>query len=427
MQAYYGSKISPHMTKTDEGYLICHDVPINRVGMQEYAGDELGMGDNNLHKVLRRPEEVFDKAALASFEGKPVTDGHPPEVINAENIQIYEKGHAQNVRRGVGADSGTTIADLFITDPQLIHEIENGKREISCGYTYDLLPHENGIFEQRRIRGNHIAVVDAGRAGHRVAIKDEKPEKSIERGNTMPNNKKGFWGRIIRSLAKDESISPEELEEVSKKAKEPEDTDEIPADKKPEQVSQEKEPENEPEKKPEVQPKKEPETNDEAPDTAVLLQKVIELLDGLKAELAPKESGDDLDNLIKPKDNKKEEEEDESPEEQEPEVTLPAEKIPEKPVKAKDEMSTTAAITQEVLRKAIKDPHTYKMAAKDAADAIRNAYGVPRDNSGYMAFVRTTADAARKRTANSYINEHNIVNAQSAYDKLNPHVRKEDK
>ena len=32
--AYYGARISPHMTRTPEGYLICHDVPINRTGDQ---------------------------------------------------------------------------------------------------------------------------------------------------------------------------------------------------------------------------------------------------------------------------------------------------------------------------------------------------------------------------------------------------------
>lgn len=32
MIAYYGSKISEHMTKTPEGFLICHDVPIARIG-----------------------------------------------------------------------------------------------------------------------------------------------------------------------------------------------------------------------------------------------------------------------------------------------------------------------------------------------------------------------------------------------------------
>lgn len=32
--AYYGSQISPHMDLTPEGFLVCRDVPINRVGEQ---------------------------------------------------------------------------------------------------------------------------------------------------------------------------------------------------------------------------------------------------------------------------------------------------------------------------------------------------------------------------------------------------------
>ena len=79
MIAYYGSKISEHMTKTPEGFLICHDVPIARIGQQEYFAGELGLdgGPDRLVQVQRRPEDVFDPAAVASFEGKDVTQNHP--------------------------------------------------------------------------------------------------------------------------------------------------------------------------------------------------------------------------------------------------------------------------------------------------------------------------------------------------------------
>lgn len=86
MIAYYGSKISEHMTKTPEGFLICHDVPIARIGQQEYFAGELGLdGDpDRLVQVQRRPEDVFDPAAVASFEGKDVTQNHPPERLMPE-------------------------------------------------------------------------------------------------------------------------------------------------------------------------------------------------------------------------------------------------------------------------------------------------------------------------------------------------------
>ena len=85
--AYYGDRISPHMTDTPEGFLICHDVPIARTGPQDYLARELQLdGDpDRFVSVQRYPEDVFEAATLASFEGKPVTDGHPPENVGPEN------------------------------------------------------------------------------------------------------------------------------------------------------------------------------------------------------------------------------------------------------------------------------------------------------------------------------------------------------
>ncbi len=57
------------MTRSPEGFLICHDVPINRTGVYEYYGSEIGKDGpdaDKTFKVLRRPEDVFKPAALAS-------------------------------------------------------------------------------------------------------------------------------------------------------------------------------------------------------------------------------------------------------------------------------------------------------------------------------------------------------------------------
>lgn len=429
--AYYGSRISPHITKTPEGYLVCHDVPINRIGMQDYLGSEMGMYGVDAakpFKVLRRPEEVFDPAAVASFEGKPVTDDHPPENVTPENIHAFARGHAQNVRKGTGENDGYTIADLYITDPQLIDDVMKGKREISCGYTYDLLPHKNGTFEQRSIRGNHIAVVDEGRAGRRVAIKDSKP-KSIERGRKMATESKGsLWGRVMKVFANDESTTPEDLEELNKLKKSEEARDEAPET--PEKLVED--------------PLKPEKGSDEAPATDELLQKVIGLLGELKALLAPKESEDELENLIHPKHEASEapeeeaeerrtgredegEEKDASPEEQEPSVTVDPEEIREKNSEkgALDSASQAAAITRAILKKNITDPKAFKMAAKDAAAEIRKAYGIRTSNDGYGAFMKSSAAAAKTRAAQdaakSQDNRQNIYqDQQRAYDALNP-------
>ena len=59
----------------------------------------------------------------------------------------------------------------------LIDEITSKeKREVSCGYDcFWELGNDNTII-QKQIRGNHIAIVKNGRAGHRVAVRDSKPE-----------------------------------------------------------------------------------------------------------------------------------------------------------------------------------------------------------------------------------------------------------
>lgn len=173
MLTYYGSSISQNITETPEGYLIARNVPIARTGMQEYLARELGIsGDGErLVKVYRHPEDVFDRAAVASFEGKPLTDEHPPEGVDATNHAAYGKGHLQNVRR----EGERLTADLVITDPALVSEVKNGvKREVSCGYNCDYTPDADG-YKQTNIRGNHVAVVHQGRAGHDVAIKDSAP------------------------------------------------------------------------------------------------------------------------------------------------------------------------------------------------------------------------------------------------------------
>lgn len=218
LRFYYGSRISENMTTTPEGYLICLNVPIARTGAQQYLRSELGLTDgdtNAIVDVLRVDDEVFDPATLASFEGKPVTDDHPPVSVTTENIVAYDCGHAQNIRRGTGDESDLLIADLFITSPRLISEIQQGRREISCGYDCEYVQDDEGRIYQRSIRGNHIAVVPAGRAGRRVAIKDSQESKPTtayeERGKkTMANSKKNqslvarLFSRAVKDMEPDE-------------------------------------------------------------------------------------------------------------------------------------------------------------------------------------------------------------------------------
>ena len=150
-------------TKTDEGFLI--DQPIvGRVGIQVYQN-----ADGTVTREFRPPEEVFNQDSLASFKGKPVTDGHPEKPVTARNY----KDLAAGAMLSAGKEDGDFVrAELIIQDDQLIDKVmKGGKRQLSLGYKVDLDPTpgewngEKYDAIQRNIRVNHVAVVGAARAG----------------------------------------------------------------------------------------------------------------------------------------------------------------------------------------------------------------------------------------------------------------------
>jgi len=187
---YYSSKISPHISETKEGYLICHDIPCGRTGTQVYKAHELRAGgvelpahiaDSQDIVIHRNPAEVFDSRAMASLEGKPIADEHPDDDITPGNYTDLSKGHLQNVRRGRIGGNDVVFSDGFITDPDAIQKIKSGdKRGVSCGYdaVYKFAPdYKSG--EQTQIRYNHLALTNSPRAGAIATIRDSAPAEPI--------------------------------------------------------------------------------------------------------------------------------------------------------------------------------------------------------------------------------------------------------
>lgn len=140
-----------------EGYLTT-------VGVFRYR-----RADGSEVRELRLPEEVFDAEALASFALAPLTNNHPPVMLDASNAKQYAVGAVgEQVRR----DGDMMRASLAVYDAAAIAEMEAGKTQLSCGYSaeMDATPGEHPVFGkydavQRSIRGNHVALVDIGRAG----------------------------------------------------------------------------------------------------------------------------------------------------------------------------------------------------------------------------------------------------------------------
>lgn len=186
MRIYATEQLGPTQSLTPEGYLLCEGVPIARTGTQLYAAHELPFleaGVDGLITVIREEADVFRPETIASFEGKSVTIRH--SFVDPDNWGEVTKGTVQNVRR-CAFESDLLLADLLITDAEAIGKVKtqadaDGRvtelpelREVSCGYDADYEQDRPGVAYQRNIVGNHVALVERGRAGPRCSIQDEE-------------------------------------------------------------------------------------------------------------------------------------------------------------------------------------------------------------------------------------------------------------
>ncbi len=392
--AFFGSKISEHMELTPEGFLICRDVPINRVGEQSYLAQELGLdGDPERVVVVHRcPEDVFAPEAIGSFEGKDVTAGHPPEMVGPENYANYAKGHIQNVRQS----GNFTLADLVIKDASLISDIRNGVvREVSCGYTCKYVP-SGGGYAQREIRGNHVAIVPRGRAGSSVSIKDSA--QCAGKGRKYMGK---FGQAILEALgmAAHEAENPQEVQTLVATAASVLDA-----------APQAKE-------KPAGNTATGTAQDSDIAAVADKLDKVLAMLESLNpaekpAEEAKPNGEDELDSLLEKLDGK---------EDGEKAVTVPADK-------AADACLSPAAKDAAVAMLRSMRPVVAAIKDKDVRARVTDALIASIRDQGKMNEIAAAAQASAKQAADqaamtSY--EKRCADSQTAYAARNPHKRQE--
>lgn len=198
MKFYTTSKISENIHETPEGFLVCIGVPIARTGEMVYGEGETPLEADEDGRVLinREADEVFRPETIASFEGKAITITHPLDFVSPDNWSRLAKGVLQNVRRGEGDQAMDLIADLLITDSIAIELVKNGLREVSCGYEADYIQKGSGRGIQTKIIGNHLALVDEGRAGSSYAINDHKGKDTMS-AKMIERLKARFGAKVI--------------------------------------------------------------------------------------------------------------------------------------------------------------------------------------------------------------------------------------
>lgn len=157
------------------GWLVITDNPITKEGVFEYLGKEIGAPEpDKIYKVYRPAEEI--EKAVDTFKSIPFRDEHKMLGKYADD----DDGKVDAIITDeVYFDPPYLKGNIKVFNKDLKKRIENGKTELSAGYrsSYDFT---SGTFNgerydaiQRNITGNHLALVDEGRAGPDVAVQDQ--------------------------------------------------------------------------------------------------------------------------------------------------------------------------------------------------------------------------------------------------------------
>jgi len=155
---------------------------ISKATVNPYYGKEipgyeaLGLQPDTVYRLFRDPVEL--ERGAATFARLPILSEHVPVTVDTPRPDL--------VVGAIGSEITFTPpyldADLCVWDATAIAGIETDKvRELSCAYRYVPVM-ESGEFEGQpydgrmtEIQGNHLALVEVGRAGSDVVVADRNP------------------------------------------------------------------------------------------------------------------------------------------------------------------------------------------------------------------------------------------------------------
>ncbi len=177
------------------GFMHVEISNITKESVDPYRGyeiprsEEFGFAPDKIYMGYRSGEEL--KKAAHTFNGLPITREH--HVDSAENPQREHR--VGSIGTDCTYNAPYLQASVTITDGEAIRKIESGERmEFSAGYFFEPV-FEKGEFEGKaydfimtEIKGNHIALVETGRAGADVCVADSKKNSTGCTGATHPPN-----------------------------------------------------------------------------------------------------------------------------------------------------------------------------------------------------------------------------------------------
>ena len=204
-----------------DGRLHVESSNISKATVNPYYGREipnyqqLGLEPKKVYYLLRDPEEL-EKAA-PTFNNLPLLSKHIP--VSADEPQ------KEVIAGTTGSDTvfedGYLKCSLAVWDAEAIAGIESGEQvELSSAYHYtaDMTAgefegrHYDGVM--RDIVGNHVALVDVGRAGRDVVVSDADPFYERKTMKLKAGAKARIQAAVQPLLAQDAELSPDELLQV---------------------------------------------------------------------------------------------------------------------------------------------------------------------------------------------------------------------
>jgi hypothetical protein len=208
-----------NFNKTSNGFLNISGI-VTRTGIFKY-------NDGN---ELRPANEVLRLDSLNSMFAIPVTFEHPPDLLNENTIQIYQKGFVASkpiVEKQKNIDL-IKIPNIIIQDKNLIEQIEEKKiNQFSLGYSCDLdetvgqFDGEGYVRIQKNIVYNHLAIVKEARCGEICSItkEDSMAKKEFKADCACQSEKR--TDEVSEELKKEKKELEEEKKEKDINGKDP--------------------------------------------------------------------------------------------------------------------------------------------------------------------------------------------------------------
>lgn len=164
--------------RTADGYLVA-DARVARTGIQEYLGSEVGKPEMPIVRIYRPPESVFADEAMRSYAHRPITNGHPVgKEVNADNWKEVSVGMTGGE---VMRDGDFVRVPLVLMDADAIRDYDAGKRELSMGYSAEVI-FQDGITPEGEpfhaylgpMKMNHLSQEHLARGGEELRIGDSR-------------------------------------------------------------------------------------------------------------------------------------------------------------------------------------------------------------------------------------------------------------